>query len=121
MDVNSREKIAKIYSGEVKIANKEDIYNTLLNGDSKAAVAFAIKTNGKIGLNCFKFIIDANTGALIYYAIQEVKSKDQDGFTASDFKNCYNCFINIISRSFFITIFFLILYYKLFLQNDERF
>ena len=86
MDVNSREKIAIIYSGEVKIANKEDIYNTLLNGDSKAAVAFAIKTNGKIGLNCFKFIIDANTGALIYYAIQEVKSKDQDGFTASDFK-----------------------------------
>ena len=86
MDVNSREKIAKIYSGEVKIANKEDIYNTLINGDNKAAVAFAIKTNGKIGLNCFKFIIDANTGALIYYAIQEVKSKDQDGFTASDFK-----------------------------------
>lgn len=86
MDVNSIEKIAKIYSGRVKIASKEDIYNTLLNGDSKAAVAFAIKTNGKIGLNCFKFIIDANSGALIYYAIQEVKSKDQDGFTASDFK-----------------------------------
>jgi len=86
MDVNSIEKIAKIYSGKVKIASKEEIYNTLLNGDSKAAVAFAIKTNGKIGLNCFKFIIDANTGALIYYAIQEVKSKDQDGFTASDFK-----------------------------------
>lgn len=86
MEVNSIEKIAKIYSGEVKIANKEDIYNTLINGDNKAAVAFAIKTNGKIGLNCFKFIIDANTGALIYYAIQEVKSKDQDGFTASDFK-----------------------------------
>lgn len=86
MEVNSIEKIANIYSGEVKIANKEDIYNMLLNGDSKAAVAFAIKTNGKIGLNCFKFIIDANTGALIYYAIQEVKSKDQDGFTASDFK-----------------------------------
>jgi hypothetical protein len=86
MEVNSIEKIANIYSGEVKIANKEDIYNMLLNGDSKVAVAFAIKTNGKIGLNCFKFIIDANTGALIYYAIQEVKSKDQDGFTASDFK-----------------------------------
>lgn len=86
MEVNSIEKIAKIYSGKVKIANKEDIYNTLINGDNKAAVAFAIKTNCKIGLNCFKFIIDANTGALIYYAIQEVKSKDQDGFTASDFK-----------------------------------
>jgi len=86
MDVNSIEKIAKIYSGRVKIASKEDIYNTLLNGDSKAAVAFAIKTNGKIGLNCFKFIIDANSGALIYYAIQEVKSKEEDGFTASDFK-----------------------------------
>lgn len=86
MEVNSIEKIAKIYSGKVKIANKEDIYNTLLNGDSKAAVALAIKTNDKIGLNCFKFIIDTNTGALIYYAIQEVKSKDQDGFTASDFK-----------------------------------
>ena len=86
MDVNSIEKIANIYPGEVKIANKEDIYNTLLNGDSKAAVAFAIKTNGQIGLNCFKFIIDANSGALIYYAIQEVKSKEEDGFTASDFK-----------------------------------
>ncbi|HON97148.1 MAG TPA: hypothetical protein PK222_02705 [Bacteroidales bacterium] len=86
MDVNSIEKIAKIYSGRVKIASKEDIYNTLLNGDSKAAVAFAIKTNGQIGLNCFKFIIDANSGALIYYAIQEVKSKEEDGFTASDFK-----------------------------------
>lgn len=86
MDVNSLEKISKIYSGKVKIASKEDIYNTLLNGDDKATVAFAIKTNGKPGLNCFKFIIDANTGALIYYAIQEVKSKDQDGFTASDFK-----------------------------------
>jgi len=86
MDVNSIEKIAKIYSGKVKIASKEEIYNTLLNGDSKAAVAFAIKTNGKIGLNCFKFIIDANSGALIYYAIQEVKSKEEDGFTASDFK-----------------------------------
>ncbi|HOF08316.1 MAG TPA: hypothetical protein PLV79_01060 [Bacteroidales bacterium] len=86
MDVNSIEKIAKIYSGRVKIASKEDIYNTLLNGDSKAAVAFAIKTNGQIGLNCFKFIIDTNSGALIYYAIQEVKSKEEDGFTASDFK-----------------------------------
>ena len=86
MDVNSIEKIAKIYSGKVKIASKEEIYNTLLNGDSKAAVAFAIKTNGQIGLNCFKFIIDANSGALIYYAIQEVKSKEEDGFTASDFK-----------------------------------
>ncbi len=86
MDVNSIEKIAKIYSGRVKIASKEEIYNTLLNGDSKAAVAFAIKTNGQIGLNCFKFIIDANSGALIYYAIQEVKSKEEDGFTASDFK-----------------------------------
>ncbi|HOU83028.1 MAG TPA: hypothetical protein PLK62_07550, partial [Bacteroidales bacterium] len=86
MDVNSIEKIAKIYSGRVKIAIKEDIYNTLLNGDSKAAVAFAIKTNGQIGLNCFKFIIDTNSGALIYYAIQEVKSKEEDGFTASDFK-----------------------------------
>ncbi|HPZ36880.1 MAG TPA: hypothetical protein PL038_06755, partial [Bacteroidales bacterium] len=29
MEVNSIEKIANIYSGEVKIANKEDIYNTL--------------------------------------------------------------------------------------------
>jgi len=86
MDVNSIEKIAKIYSGRVKIASKEEIYNALLNGDSKAAVAFAIKTNGQIGLNCFKFIIDANSGALIYYAIQEVKSKEEDGFTASDFK-----------------------------------
>jgi len=86
MDVNSIEKIAKIYSGRVKIASKEDIYNTLLNGDSKAAVSFAIKTNGQIGLNCFKFIIDTNSGALIYYAIQEVKSKEEDGFTASDFK-----------------------------------
>ncbi len=86
MDVNSIEKIAKIYSGRVKIASKEEIYNALLNGDSKAAVAFAIKTNGQIGLNCFKFIIDTNSGALIYYAIQEVKSKEEDGFTASDFK-----------------------------------
>ena len=86
MDVNSIEKIAKIYSGKVKIASKEEIYNTLLNGDSKAAVAFAIKTNGQIGLNCFKFIIDANSGALIYYAIQEIKSKEEDGFTANDFK-----------------------------------
>ena len=86
MDVNSIEKIAKIYSGKVKIASKEEIYNALLNGDSKAAVAFAIKTNGQIGLNCFKFIIDANSGALIYYAIQEIKSKEEDGFTASDFK-----------------------------------
>jgi len=86
MDVNSIEKIAKIYSGRVKIASKEEIYNALLNGDSKAAVAFAIKTNGQIGLNCFKFIIDANSGALIYYAIQEIKSKEEDGFTASDFK-----------------------------------
>ncbi|HOB26904.1 MAG TPA: hypothetical protein PKJ07_02005 [Bacteroidales bacterium] len=86
MEVNSIEKIANIYSGKVKIASKEEIYNTLLNGDSKAAVAFAIKTNGQIGLNCFKFIIDANSGALIYYAIQEIKSKEEDGFTASDFK-----------------------------------
>lgn len=85
MDVNSIEKIAKIYSGKVKIAVKEEIYNTLLNGDNAAAVTFAIKTNGQIGLNCFKFIIDANTGALIYYAIQEVKSKDQDGFFQTRF------------------------------------
>ena len=86
MDVNSIEKIAKIYSGKVKIASKEEIYKTLLNGEDRVAVAFAINTNGKIGLNCFKFIIDANSGALIYYAIQEVKGKEEDGFTSSDFK-----------------------------------
>jgi len=86
MDVNSIEKIAKIYSGKVKIASKEEIYKTLLNGEGGVAVAFAINTNGKIGLNCFKFIIDANSGALIYYAIQEVKGKEDDGFTSSDFK-----------------------------------
>jgi hypothetical protein len=85
-EVNSIEKISKIYSGKVKIASREDIYKLLLDGNANAAVAFIIKTNGKQGLKGFKFIIDTNTGALIYYDIYETKSKEQDGFTANDFK-----------------------------------
>ena len=85
-EVNSIEKISKIYSGRVKIASREDIYKLLLDGNANAAVAFIIKTNVKPGLKGFKFIIDANTGALIYYDIYETKSKEQDGFTANDFK-----------------------------------
>lgn len=85
-EVNSIEKISNIYSGKVKIASREDIYKLLLDGNANAAVAFIIKTNGKPGLKGFKFIIDANTGALIYYDIYEAKSKEQDGFTANDFK-----------------------------------
>lgn len=85
-EVNNLAKISKIYSGKVKIASKEEIYELLLAGNANAAVAFIVKTNGKSGLKGFKFIIDANTGALIYYDIYEPKSKEQDGFTASDFK-----------------------------------
>jgi len=85
-EVNNLANISKIYTGKVKITNKDEIYKLLLDGDPNAAVAFTVKTNGKTGLYCIKFIIDTDSGTLIYYDMHLVKNKDNDGFTANDFK-----------------------------------
>jgi hypothetical protein len=85
-DVNTIEKIARVYSGKVKIVTETEIEQAVESGNKQVLILHKVGPGkGKTG-KCLKFIIGAADGAPYYYNITEVTAKNPDAFSADDFK-----------------------------------
>jgi hypothetical protein len=82
--VNTTEKIKKFYAGKVKFAPKEEIAIAIARKD--ADIVFLHKIGNAIkGSICWKALIDAGNGELLYFDQYKIDAKHPNAFTAEDF------------------------------------
>ena len=86
-DVNTEDKIKKVYDGPFKLVTKEDIQQAIANKNPD--VVFLHKVGpGKNQANarCYKILIGAADAQFYYFDYHTIDGKSPDGFLASDFK-----------------------------------
>jgi len=83
-EVNTIIKIKKYYAGTVKFQASEEIANAIANKDSNIVFLHKIGNNSK-GSICWKALINAGNGELLYFDQYSIDLKHPDAFTASDF------------------------------------
>lgn len=87
IEVNSPEKIAKYYSGKVKIVSQQEIETAISNGKSGVLILHKVGPGESNSGKCLKFIVSASDGSPYFYSISDVSSRKPDAFTADDFKS----------------------------------
>jgi hypothetical protein len=86
-DVNTEDKIKKVYDGPFKLVTKEDIQKAI--ADKASDVVFLHKVGpGKNQANarCYKILVGAADAQFYYFDYHKIDSKTLDGFLTSDFK-----------------------------------
>ena len=86
-DVNTEDKIRKVYDGPFKLVTKEDIQQAIT--DKAPDVVFLHKVGpGKTQTNalCYKILVGAADAQFYYFDYHKIDAKSPDGFLASDFK-----------------------------------
>jgi len=86
-DVNTEDKIKKVYDGAFRLVTKEDIQQAI--SDKNPDVVFLHKVGpGKNQPNarCYKILIGAADAQFYYFDYHKIDSKSPDGFLSSDFK-----------------------------------
>ncbi|MFZ4399738.1 MAG: hypothetical protein ACOYO1_06870 [Bacteroidales bacterium] len=83
-EVNTNEKIKKYYSGIVKFVSKEAIEEAIEKKDENIVFLHKIGMNSK-GKICWKALINAGNGELLYFDQYKIDTKHPDSFTSSDF------------------------------------
>ena len=86
-DVNTEEKIKKVYDGAFKLVTKEEIQQAI--SDKNPDVVFLHKVGpGKNQPNarCYKILVGAADAQFYYFEYHKIDTKSPDGFLSSDFK-----------------------------------
>jgi len=86
-DVNTGDKIKKVYDGPFKLVTQEDIQKAI--ADKASDVVFLHKVGpGKSQTNarCYKILVGAADAQFYYFDYHKIDSKSPDGFLVSDFK-----------------------------------
>ena len=86
-DVNTGDKIKKVYDGPFKLVTQEDIQKAI--ADKAPDVVFLHKVGpGKSQTNarCYKILVGAADAQFYYFDYHKIDSKSPDGFLASDFR-----------------------------------
>ena len=86
-DVNTEDKIKKVYDGPFKLVTREDIQKAI--ADKASDVVFLHKVGpGKNQANarCYKILVGAADAQFYYFDYHKIDSKTPDGFLISDFK-----------------------------------
>jgi hypothetical protein len=87
-DINSIDKIRKIYPGKVKLADAAEIENAIKMKDNNVIFLHKVgPKNAKNKARCFKILIGAGDAKFYYFDYHMVKGKQTDSFLQSDFKN----------------------------------
>jgi len=85
---NTIEKIKTVYPNTVKIVTKEDIKKAIEDKNSKVVYLHKVGPNGTlVGGKCWKFLVTANEGEVLYYEGHKVDASNQDAFLEKDFKS----------------------------------
>jgi len=88
-EINTIDKIKKYYAGTVKFVNTEDITNAIANRNANVVFLHKIGNNVK-GSICWKALISAENGELLYFDQNIIDAKHPDAFTATDFNRLKN-------------------------------
>ena len=86
-DVNTEDKIRKVYDGPFKLVTKENIQKAIADKDPN--VVFLHKVGPGKNQNdarCYKILVGAADAQFYYFDYHKINSKSPDGFLSSDFK-----------------------------------
>ncbi len=88
-NVNTLEKIKKVFQGTVKIATQEEIEQAIAQRNPKVAILHKVGPEGTAAgdSRCWKFIITAAEGKPLYFDVQKITPSKPDAFLEDDFKN----------------------------------
>jgi len=88
-DVNTVDKIKKLYPNAVKITSEEEIEQAVLVTNPKVAILHKVGPEGTVtgNVTCYKFIITAKEGKPLYFGSHKIGSGKPDALLEEDFKN----------------------------------
>jgi hypothetical protein len=87
-DLNTEAKIAKVYTGKVKIVEPEDIRNAILEKNEDVIFLHKVGPGGDYKASrCFKLILGAADAKIYYFDFHKIKDpKKPNAFLKSDFE-----------------------------------
>lgn len=86
-EVNSESKIKSVYPFKIKITDKEDIREAVLEGNNDVVFLHKVGPEGsKLQARCYKFIVGAGDAEIYYYHYHMINPKNPDGFLPGDFR-----------------------------------
>ncbi|MEA3460283.1 MAG: hypothetical protein U9R49_00300 [Bacteroidota bacterium] len=86
-EVSSLSRIRAIYSGEVKLVDRETIKELIMAEDENAVVLHKVGPEGKkMKARTYKILIGAADAKFYYFDYHKVSDKKPDAFLSSDFK-----------------------------------
>jgi hypothetical protein len=84
---NTLEKIKTVYPYTVKLVSKDDIKKAIDDKNPKVVYLHKVGPEGTMsGGKCWKFLITANDGEVLYYDGQTIDGSNPDAFLEKDFK-----------------------------------
>ncbi len=85
--VSSEARIRKVYPYEVKIVDREEIKQLIMDGDENAVVLHKVGPEGKkMEARVYKILIGAADAKFYYFDYHKASGKKPDAFLESDFK-----------------------------------
>jgi hypothetical protein len=86
-DLNTLEKIKEVYPFTVKLVTKEEINKAIADKNADVVYLHKVGPEGTItGGKCWKFLVTAKEGEVLYYDGHIVTTSNPDAFLKSDFK-----------------------------------
>lgn len=87
-DLNTVEKISKVYSYTVKIVTSDDIRKAIESKTANVVYLHKIGPGSAApGCKCWKFLVTAKDGEVLYYDSHKVDVSSPDAFLEKDFKS----------------------------------
>ena len=86
-EVSSEARIGSVYPLPVKIVDREEIRNLIMEGDENAVFLHKVGPEGRqMNARVYKILIGAGDSRFYYFDYHKVKGKNPDAFLSSDFK-----------------------------------
>ncbi|WP_421921000.1 hypothetical protein [Marinifilum sp.] len=86
-EVNSLDKISKVYPEKVKIVSQEELEQAIANRMDKVVFLHKVGPEQlKIKARCFKILVGASDSEFYYFNYHMINKKQTDGFLAKDFR-----------------------------------
>ena len=86
-DVNTVEKIRRVYDGQFKLVTKEDIQRAIADRDPNVVFLHKVgPSRNQANTRCFKILVGAADAQFYYFDYHTINNRTPNGFLASDFR-----------------------------------